>query len=172
MPQPYMATSLPEHQVAELHRLMSEEIKEVAVFFTDPDGVITVWNRGAEEMKGFTAQEAIGSPISILYTDEQKLQGWPAHNLGEAKKNGFYKEKTWRQRKDGSLFWARIAMTALHDHGGTLVGFSKVTVDLTDHKRLESCVREREETRRILRTGPRWPGSSPGHRRPVPARRW
>ena len=152
MPKPYMASSLPDHQVAELHRLMSEEIKEVAVFFTDPDGVITVWNRSAEEMKGFTAQEAIGSPISILYTDEQKLQGWPAHNLGEAKKNGFYKEETWRQRKDGSLFWARIALTALRDHSGTLIGFSKVTVDLTDHKRLESCVREREETRRILRT--------------------
>lgn len=152
MPKPYMATSLPEHQVAELHRLMNEEIKEVAVFFIDPDGFITVWNRGAEEMKGFTAQDAIGSSISILYTDEQKLQGRPAHNLGEAKKNGFYKEETWRQRKDGSLFWARIALTALRDHSGTLIGFSKVTVDLTDHKRLESCVKEREQTRRILRT--------------------
>ena len=152
MPQPYMATSLPEHQVAELHRLMSEEIKEVAVFFTDPDGFITVWNRGAEDMKGFTAQDAIGSPISMLYTDEQQAQGWPRHNLDEAKKNGFYKEETWRQRKDGSLFWARIAMTALHDHGGTLVGFSKVAVDLTEHKRLEICVKEREDTQRILRT--------------------
>ena len=152
MPQPYMATSLPEYQVAEMHQLMSEEIKEVAVFFTDPDGFITVWNRGAEDMKGFTAQDAIGSPISMRYTDEQQAQGWPRHNLDEAKKNGFYKEETWRQRKDGSLFWARIAMTALHDHGGTLVGFSKVTVDLTEHKRLESCVKEREVTQRILRT--------------------
>lgn len=152
MPKPYMASSLPEHQVSELLRLMSEEIKEVAVFFTDPKGFITVWNSGAEDMKGFTAQDAIGSHISIFFTDEQKSRDWPRHNLDEAEKNGFYKEETWRQRKDGSLFWARSALTALRDHSGTLVGFSKVTVDLNDHKRLELCVRERAETRRILHT--------------------
>ena len=152
MPKPYMATSLPEHQVAELHRLMNEEIKDVAVFFIDPDGFITVWSRGAEEMKGFTAQDTIGSHLSMLYTDEQKTKNWAEHNLGEAKKYGFYKEETWRQRKDGSLFWARIALTALRDHSGTLVGFSKVTMDLTDHKLLESCVKERQDTQRILRT--------------------
>jgi PAS domain S-box-containing protein len=151
VPKPYMATSLPEHQVAELHRLMNEEIKEVAVFFTDPDGFITVWNRGAEEMKGFTAQDAIGSHLSMLYTEEQKSKNWPRHNLDEAIKHGFYREETWRQRKDGSLFWAQISLTALRDHGGKLIGFSKVTLDLTDHKRLESCVKEREDTKRILR---------------------
>jgi PAS domain S-box-containing protein len=151
VPKPYMATSLPEHQVAELHRLMNEEIKEVAVFFTDPDGFITVWNRGAEEMKGFTAQDAIGSHLSMLYTEEQKSKNWPQHNLGEAEKHGFYREETWRQRKDGSLFWAQISLTALRDHDGKLIGFSKVTLDLTDHKRLENCVKEREDTKRILR---------------------
>ena len=149
---PYMASSLPDHQVAELHRLMSEEIKEVAVFFTDPDGTITVWNRAAEDMKGFTARDAIGSPVSLLYTDEQKAREWPRHNLDEAKKTGFYKEETWRSRKDGSVFWARIALTALRDPSGTLVGFSMVTVDLSDHRRLALCVRERSETLRILRT--------------------
>ena len=149
---PYMASSLPDHQVAELHRLMSEEIRDVAVFFMDTKGVITVWNRAAEEMKGYTAQEAIGSPLAMLYTDEQKAEDCPQHNLNEARKTGFYKEETWRRRKDGSLFWARIALTALRDHSGELVGFSKVTVDLTAHKRLESCVKEREDTKRILRT--------------------
>jgi PAS domain S-box-containing protein len=147
-----MASSLPAHQVAELHRLMSEEIKEVAVFFLDPEGVITVWNRGAEEMKGYTADEAIGSHLSLLYTPEDRARGWPAHNLGEARENGFYREECWRQRKDGGWFWARIALTALYTGGHDLVGFSKVTVDLTDHKRLEQCVKEREETKRILRT--------------------
>ncbi|MDB5869273.1 MAG: putative histidine kinase, hybrid [Polaromonas sp.] len=152
MPTSYMATSLPDHQVAELHRLMTEEVKEVAVFFLDPQGIITVWNRAAEEMKGFTAKDAIGSHLAMLYTDEQKTRNWPQHNLDEAKKHGFYKEETWRQRKDGSLFWARISLTALRDHSGLLVGFSKITFDLTEHKRLEQCVKEREATKRILRT--------------------
>ncbi|MDB5744496.1 MAG: putative histidine kinase, hybrid [Polaromonas sp.] len=152
MSTPYLATSLPEHQVAELHRLMTEEIKEVAVFFMDTDGIITVWNRAAEEMKGYTAQDAIGSHLSLLYTDEENERGWAHHNLKEAKANGFYREEAWRKRKDGSLFWARIALTALRDHAGVHIGFSKVTVDLTEHKRLERCVKEREQTRRILRT--------------------
>jgi PAS domain S-box-containing protein len=146
-----MASSLPSHEVAELHRLMSEEIKEVAVFFMNPDGIITVWNRAAEEMKGYTAEDAIGSHLSLLYTDEQKARGWAQHNLREAQKHGFYKEETWRKRKDGNLFWARIALTALRDHSGYLVGFSKVTVDLTEHKQLERCTKEREQTKRILR---------------------
>ena len=152
MPGPYMVSSLPEHQLAELHRLMTEEIKEVAVFFMDTDGLITVWNRAAEEMKGYPAEDVIGKHLEILYTDEDKARNWPQHNLREAKKNGFYKEEAWRKRKDGTLFWARIALTALHNHSGQLVGFSKVTVDLTDHKRLEQCVKERAETRRILLT--------------------
>ena len=152
MSKPYMASSLPDHQVAELHRLMSEEIKEVAVLFADPEGFITVWNSAAEDMAGFTAQDAIGHHVSLLYTDEQKTREWPRHNLDEAKKTGFYKEETWRSRKDGSVFWARIALTALRDPSGTLVGFSMVTVDLSDHRRLALCVKERSETLRILRT--------------------
>ena len=152
MPGAYMASSLPEPHLAELQRLMTEEIREVAVFFLDPDGIITVWNRAAEDMKGYTAEDVIGQPLALLYTDEDKARGRPEHNLNEARKNGFYKEETWRKRKDERLFWARIALTALRNHSGTLLGFSKVTVDLTDHKRLEQCVKERGETRRILRT--------------------
>ena len=159
---PYMASSLPDHQVAELHRLMSEEIKEVAVFFTDPDGTITVWNRAAEDMKGFTARDAIGSPVSLLYTDEQKAREWPRHNLDEAKKTGFYKEETWRSRKDGSVFWARIALTALRDPSGTLVGFSMVTVDLSDHRRLALC--SGKGPRPCASCAPPRPGCGPGAR--------
>jgi PAS domain S-box-containing protein len=149
VPNPYLASSLPEHQIAELHRLMSEEIKEVAVFFMDAQGIITVWNRAAEEMKGYTAQEAIGNHLALLYTDEDKARSWPQHNLDEARKHGFYREEAWRKRKDGSRFWARTALTALRSHTGQHVGFSKVTVDLTDHKLLERCVKEKEEIKRV-----------------------
>ncbi|MDQ6881143.1 MAG: PAS domain S-box protein, partial [Pseudomonadota bacterium] len=116
MPNAYLASSLPPHELAELHRLMNEEIEEVAVFFLNTDGIITVWSRGAEDMKGFTAEDAIGSPLSMLYTPEDQGRGWPEHNLDAARKDGFYREETWRRRKDGSLFWARIALTALRDH--------------------------------------------------------
>jgi PAS domain S-box-containing protein len=151
MPAPYMASSIPLHEVAELQRLMTEEIKEVAVFFMNPDGIITVWNRGAEEMKGFTAEDAIGQHLALLYTDEDKARGWPEHNLEEARKHGFYQEECWRKRKDGTLFWARITLTALYDETKKLLGFSKITLDLTEHKLLEECTAERKQIQRVLR---------------------
>lgn len=151
MPNAYLASSIPERELAELHRLMSEEIKEIAIFFMDPKGIITVWNRAAEVMKGYTAKEAIGQHLELLYTEEDRARKWAEHNLGEARKHGFYKEETWRKRKDGSLFWARIGLTALKDHSGKLVGYSKVTLDLTEHKLLEDCAVERDQIMRILR---------------------
>jgi PAS domain S-box-containing protein len=151
MTQPYLASSIPEPQLSEFYRLMTEEIGDVAVFFMDTSGVIATWNRAAELMKGYTAQDAIGQHLALLYTFEDREREWPQHNLAEAAKHGYYKEETWRRKKDGSLFWARICLTALKDRSGKLLGFSKITLDLTDHKLLESCVQEREQTRRVLR---------------------
>jgi PAS domain S-box-containing protein len=148
--QPYLVSTLPEHQLAELHRLMNEEVEDVAVFFLDTRGIITVWNRAAEVMKGFTAQDAIGQHLSLLYTDEDRARHWAEHNLGEAAKHGFYKEETWRRRKGGGRFWARVALTALRDHSGTLVGFSKITMDLTDHKMLERLQSTESELRQAI----------------------
>jgi PAS domain S-box-containing protein len=150
MSKPYAVSSLPADHLAELTRLMIEEVKEAAVFFLDVNGIIESWNSAAEEMKGFTAEDAIGKHLSLLYTDEDKALGWAEHNLQQAKKNGFFREERWRQRKNGSLFWARVLLTALRNHSGEHVGFSKITVDLTDHKLLERCVKEKEETRRVL----------------------
>jgi PAS domain S-box-containing protein len=150
MMKPYAVSALPPAKMAELTRLMIEEVKEAAVFFMDVNAIIESWNSGAEEMKGFTAEDAIGSHLSLLYTDEDKALGWAEHNVQEAKKNGFFREERWRQRKDGSLFWARILLTALRNDAGEHVGFSKITLDLTEHKLLENCVKEKEETRRVL----------------------
>ena len=150
MSKPYAVSALPANQLAELTRLMIEEVKEAAVFFLDVNGIIESWNSAAEDMKGFTAEDAIGKHLSLLYTDEDKASGWAEHNLQEAKKHGFFREERWRQRKDGTQFWARVLLTALRNDSGRLVGFSKITVDLTDHKLLERCVKEKEETRRVL----------------------
>ena len=146
-----MASSLPPHEVAELQRLMAVEIREVAAFFMDAEGIITVWTRAAEEMKGYTAQDAIGQHLSLLYTDEDRARGWPQHNLQVAKEHGSCHEESWRRRKDGRLFWARITLTALFDDAHKLLGFSKISLDLTDHKLLEQCTAERAQTQRVLR---------------------
>ncbi|HEX8405763.1 MAG TPA: PAS domain S-box protein, partial [Duganella sp.] len=138
------------HEAAEMFRLMAEEIEECAIFLMDPRGVITVWNRAAQVMKGYTAEEAIGQHLGLLYREQDRARGWPEHNLGEAAKRGFYSEETWRRKKDGSLFWAHIALTGLRDENGELIGFSKVTMDLTRHKMLEQCLDEKEENRRIM----------------------
>jgi PAS domain S-box-containing protein len=147
----YFASALPQYEVAELQRLMLEEIREVAVFFMNPDGIITVWNKAAEDMKGYTAEDVIGQHLRLLYTNEDKARGRPEHNLNEAVKNGCYRKETWRRKKDGSLFRAKITLTALHNDDGVLVGFSKATLDLTEHKLLERCLKEKEETNPILR---------------------
>lgn len=147
----YLVSALPQQETAELCRLMAEEIKECAFFLMDTNGIIRVWNKAAEEMKGYTAADAIGQYFGFLYTDQERKRGLPERNLKIAAKDGFFTEETWRKRKDGSLFWARIAMTALHDATGALRGFSKITLDLTQHMLLEQCVKEREEIARILR---------------------
>ena len=126
-------------------------IRDVAVFLLDPDGYITVWNQGAQDMKGYTAADAIGQHLAMLYTDEQRAQGDPNANLQRAAAEGFFSEETWRKRKDGSLFFAHIALTALRDADNALLGFSKVTMDLTRHKLLEQCNKEREEIDLILK---------------------
>ena len=150
MSKQYAVSSLPPGHLVELTRLMIEEVKEVAVFFMDVNGIIETWNGAAEEMKGFTAEDAIGSHLSLLYTVEDKALGWAHRNLQVASETGFFREERWRQRKDGSLFWARVLLTALRNEAGELIGFSKITLDLTEHKLLEHCVKEKEETRRVL----------------------
>jgi diguanylate cyclase (GGDEF)-like protein/PAS domain S-box-containing protein len=141
---------LPSFEAAELFLLMAEEIRECAVFLMNPDGVITAWNKGAEEMKGYTAAEALGQRLDFLYTVELRERGWPEHNLNVARETGFFREENWRRRKDGSLFWANISITALHNAEGLLLGFSKITLDLTSHRLLERCEKEKAEINLVL----------------------
>ncbi|MFL6656869.1 MAG: EAL domain-containing protein [Massilia sp.] len=151
MPERFLTSALPQHEAAELYRLMVVGIENVAVFLMDPAGVITVWNKGAQQMKGYTATEAIGQFLGLLYTDEDRAAGRPEHNLHVAAEKGTYSEETWRKHKDGHLFWAHIVLTALRDADQRLLGFSKVTMDLTRHKMLEQCNREKAEIDLILR---------------------
>jgi diguanylate cyclase (GGDEF)-like protein/PAS domain S-box-containing protein len=137
-------------QMAEMFMLMVDEIEEAAIFLMNPEGIITTWNEAAAAMKGYTPVEAVGQFFGILYPPDARERDEPHQNLMRAAEHGYFREEVWRMRKDGSLFWARIALTALTDDAGTLIGFSKLTLDMTAHKQLEECVAEKEETRRIM----------------------
>jgi len=127
-------------------------VRDYAIFLLDPCGIILTWNPAAETMKGYSASEAIGNHLGMLYTEEGQRNGHPQHNLHMAAINGTYQEECWRRRKDGSLFWAMIELIAIHGSDQTLHGFCKITRDLTDRKLLQDQL-TREKQRAELTLG-------------------
>jgi PAS domain S-box-containing protein len=135
---------------SELFQLLVESIRDYAIFALDPDGVILSWNAGAERIKGYSAEEIVGRHFSTFYTAEDLAAGKPALELLVAEREGRVEDEGWRMRKDGSRFWASVVITALHDPGGKLVGFAKVTRDLSARRRWEEELRASEERFRVL----------------------
>jgi len=124
----------------ERFRLLVEGIADYAIFMLDPAGFVSSWNRGAEHIKGYSAQEIIGQHFSCFYGDEDLRKGKPATAMREAAAAGRFEEDGWRLRKDGSRFRANVILTALHDQQGELIGFAKITRDLTESRRAEEAV--------------------------------
>ena len=133
-----------------LYRLSMEQTKDYALFLLDTAGRIVTWNAGAERIKGYAPEEIIGRHFSIFYTREALDSGWPAHELKVATNEGRFEDAGWRVRKDGSRFWANVVITALRDDNGKLLGFSKITRDLTDQKLHQEALRQSEERFRLL----------------------
>ncbi len=125
----------------EVFRLLIEGVTDYAIFMLDPLGHVATWNLGAERIKGYSAEEVIGQHLSIFYPHEVAARGWPEHELEVAASEGRFEDEGWRVRKDGSLFWANVIITAMYDHG-RLSGFSKVTRDLTERRRTEEELRK------------------------------
>jgi PAS domain S-box-containing protein len=124
-------------------RLLVEEVRDYAIFMLDPLGFVTSWNAGAQRIKGYSADEAIGLHISQFYPVEEKEKHTAENLLSTAAREGRSETEGWRIRKDGSRFWASVTITALHDPQGNLIGYSKITRDLTDKKRDEELLRQR-----------------------------
>jgi hypothetical protein len=121
----------------ERFRALVSSVKDYAIFMLDPTGRIETWNAGAERTKGYTADEIIGQHMSRFYTPEDLARGLPAKLLGQAARDGRVESEGWRVRKDGTRFWADVVITALVDDRGQLVGYAKVTRDLTDRLRAQ-----------------------------------
>ena len=122
----------------ERFRLLVEGVRDYAIFMLDPEGRVASWNYGAEQIKGYRADEIIGKHFSAFYPPEVVAEGWPAKELAIALSEGRMHDEGWRLRKDGSRFWASVAITPLYDEEGRHLGFSKVTRDLTDQRRVQA----------------------------------
>ncbi|MFD1139470.1 PAS domain S-box protein [Larkinella insperata] len=137
-------------QSEERYRSLVEQVTDYGIFMLDDKGRIISWNEGARRIKGYSAEEIIGKYFSIFYTQEDLLNNKPANELRIAKDVGKYEEEGWRLRKDGSLFWANIVITAVYNSDGTLIGFSKVTRDLSERKAAERALHDSYKQQRIL----------------------
>jgi PAS domain S-box-containing protein len=131
---------------ADTLRLLVDSTTDYAIFLLDPQGYVASWNVGAQRIKGYTAPEIVGRHFSVFYTEESVQRGWPTHELAEAMRVGRFEDEGWRVRKDGTMFFANVVITALREADGTLRGFAKVTRDISERKaheqRIERLSRE------------------------------
>lgn len=118
----------------ERYHLMVEEVEDYAILYLNKDGMVENWNKGAEKIKGYRADEIIGKSFSTFYTPEDRQSGLPEKLLHLASTTGKTIQEGWRVRKNGTYFWASVAITAVHDSQNSVIGFSKVTHDLTEKK--------------------------------------
>jgi PAS domain S-box-containing protein len=122
-------------------RLLVESVRDYAIFMLDVNGNVRSWNAGAQALKGYSADEIIGRHFSVFCTPEDVEAGVPAAELREARQSGRAEREGWRVRKDGTLFWANVVVTGVYGTQGELIGFVKVTRDMTERRRLEELER-------------------------------
>ncbi len=121
-------------------RLLVSNVTDYAIFMLDPSGLVSSWNTGAERIKGYTRDEIVGQHFSRFYTEADRAANRPARILAMAREQGRYEEEGWRVRKDGSYFWASIVIDPIRDDDGRLIGFAKITRDITERRDAQAAL--------------------------------
>jgi PAS domain S-box-containing protein len=134
-------------------KLLVQSIVDYAIYMLDPNGFVTSWNAGAERIKGFQTEEIVGKHFSAFYTEEDREAGMPKRVLETARREGKFEGEGWRVRKDGSRFWASVVVDRINDATGELVGFAKITRDMTEKRNAQNALLEAERKFRILVQG-------------------
>ncbi len=126
-------------------RRLVDAVVDYAIFQLDPDGIVATWNSGAQRIKGYAAADIIGRHFSTFYTEEDRAAGLPAKALAAARRDGRYDAEGWRVRNDGTKFWALVVIDAIRDEQGNLLGFAKVTRDMTERMQTQQALRDAQE---------------------------
>ncbi|WP_064695614.1 hybrid sensor histidine kinase/response regulator [Rhizobium aegyptiacum] len=134
-------------------RLLVDAITDYAIYMLSPEGIVTSWNTGAQRFKGYKPSEILGEHFSRFYVAEDRAAGVPERALATAVEQGRFEGEGWRQRKDGSRFWAHVVIDPIRHPSGELVGFAKITRDLTERRAAENAIRQSEEQFRRLVQG-------------------
>ncbi|WP_353861314.1 PAS domain S-box protein [Azospirillum formosense] len=133
--------------------LLVNSVRDYAIYMLDPQGIVTSWNPGVQRFKGYTAAEIIGQHFSRFYTDDDQRAEVPQRALSIASTEGKFEAEGWRVRKDGTRFWAHVLIDPIRDDAGTLIGFAKVTRDVTERKQAQEALQQSEARFRLLVQG-------------------
>jgi PAS domain S-box-containing protein len=135
------------------YRLLVEAVTDYAIYMLDPTGIVSSWNPGAQRFKGYTADEIIGQHFSRFYSEQDQKSGLPARALETAAREGKFEAEGWRIRKDGTRFWAYVVIDPIRNKSGEIVGFAKITRDLTERREAEQALKQSEQQFRLLVQG-------------------
>ncbi len=128
-------------------RLLIASVTDYAIYMLDPNGIITSWNAGARRIKGYDTEEVIGRHFSIFYTDRDRAAGLPARAIQTAEQEGRFEAEGWRVRKDGTMFWANVIIDPIRDEQRGLIGFAKITRDITERRDAQKALQNAEAQR-------------------------
>ena len=145
--------SNPHFEEESRYRLLVDAVADYAIYMLDADGVVSSWNTGAQRFKGYRADEIIGQHFSVFYTPEDRATNLPARVLAQAATKGNVESEGWRVRKDGSRFWAHVVIDPIRSPAGELIGYAKVTRDLSERKAAEDALKRSQEQFRLLVNG-------------------
>jgi PAS domain S-box-containing protein len=143
----------PQFADSKAYELLVRGVVDYAIYMLDPDGRVMSWNPGAEQIKGYTAEEIIGEHFSRFYSEEDRAAGVPWQALRTAAETGRFTAEAWRCRKDGSRFWAMVVIDAIRDDEGSLLGFAKITRDMSEQRKAQLALVESERLFRLLVQG-------------------